>query len=349
MQTVVSFGTVVAGGVSQKTFTVFNGGGAALSLSNLSVPAGYTVVSGGFCTTQVSLPPGGSTQFVLGANTSALGTFTGTVTFSTTDGSVNPFSFPVTATVIDVAPTAVISNSGPVTQGSPVTVSLSNPCDPSSADTAAGFRYSFALTEAALSKTYATTCTTPSATYTFAAAGTYTAWGRILDVNGLYTDYSTQVDGQRPADGDREGRGPRISRRRERGHPGERGQPIPRATPTTTRRRRRIPQQHGRGHVDLQRFDGGGDLPGLCHVAGQQEPGHQRSLHGCRRRQRSDERVGQPADIASHVRRRQRADRRRLQLVPAWRFHRVPNWSQRHGGGGSLQRAAPTATWKPTR
>ena len=193
VQTLVNFGTTPAGGVSQKTFTLFNGGGAALSLSNLSVPAGYTVVSGGFGATPVTVPPGGSTQLVLGQNTSAAGTFSGTVTFTTNDSAENPFSFPVTAAVGNVAPTAAIANSGPVALGNPVTVSLGNAQDPSSADVKAGFRYSFALTEAALSKTYATTGTTPSATYTFAAAGTYTVWGRILDVNGLYTDYSTPV------------------------------------------------------------------------------------------------------------------------------------------------------------
>ncbi len=194
VQTIVSFGTVAAGSVAQKTFTVFNGGGAALTLSGLTVSTGYTVVSGGFAgTTMVTVPSGGSATFVLQENTAAMGTLTGTVTFTTNDTVENPFSFPVTGTVSDVAPTATISNSGPVSPGSPVTVSLSNPYDPSSADTAAGFRYSFAFTEAALSKTYATTGTTPSTTYTLATAGTYTVWGRILDVNGLYTDYSTQV------------------------------------------------------------------------------------------------------------------------------------------------------------
>ena len=193
VQTSVNFGTTPAGNVSQKTFTLFNGGGAALSLSKLSVPAGYSVVSGGFGATPVTVLPGGSTQLVLQQNTSAVGSFGGTVTFATNDSRANAFSFPVTGTVGDVAPTAVISNTGPVNLGSSVTVALGNASDPSSVDTAAGFRYSFAFSEAALSKSYATTGVISSATYTFTAPGTFTVWGRILDVNGLYTDYSTLI------------------------------------------------------------------------------------------------------------------------------------------------------------
>ena len=94
VQTTVSFGTVAGGSVVQKTFTVSNGGGGALSLSGLSAPAGYTVVCGGFCTTMVTVPPGGSTQFVLQENTSAAGALGGTVTFTTTDGSRESVQFP---------------------------------------------------------------------------------------------------------------------------------------------------------------------------------------------------------------------------------------------------------------
>ena len=100
MQTVVSFATTPAGGVAQETFTVFNGGGAALSLSNFSLPAGYGLVSGGFGVTPVTVEPGGSTQFVLQENTAAVGTLTGTVTFATNDSAENnSFSFPLTGTV----------------------------------------------------------------------------------------------------------------------------------------------------------------------------------------------------------------------------------------------------------
>jgi hypothetical protein len=105
-QTTLSFGTVVAYTVSQKTLTVFNGGGTALTLSNLSLPAGFTLVSG-FSTPTVTVQPDTSTQFVLQENTASPGTFSGTVTLATNDvvtlassAVSGSLSFPVTGTVI---------------------------------------------------------------------------------------------------------------------------------------------------------------------------------------------------------------------------------------------------------
>ena len=190
VQSIVSFAMSIQGTAPlQRTLRVFNGGGSPLTLSNLSVPAGFTLVSGFGAN---SVAPGGFTTFVLQPSTATWGTLSGTVTFQTSDSSVNPFSIPVTATV-DPPPTATISNSGPIFAGSAATVSLGSPHDPSSADTTAGFHYSFALNEAALTGSYATAGTSSSAAFTFATAGTYTAWGRILDVNNAYTDYATQV------------------------------------------------------------------------------------------------------------------------------------------------------------
>jgi hypothetical protein len=109
VQTTVSFGTVVAFSVSQKTFTVFNGGGGTLSVSSVSAPNGYTFVAGsGFSSSgAATVLPGDSAQFVLEESTSAPGTLGGTVTLATNDvvtlASGSPsgsFSFPVTGTVI---------------------------------------------------------------------------------------------------------------------------------------------------------------------------------------------------------------------------------------------------------
>ena len=108
VQTAVSFGTVAARTVSQETFTVFNGGGP-LSISSVSVPAGYTFVAGSGFTNSgtATVLPGDSAEFVLQENTSAVGTFSGTVTLATNDlvtlagGAVSgSFSFPVAGTVI---------------------------------------------------------------------------------------------------------------------------------------------------------------------------------------------------------------------------------------------------------
>ena len=69
------------------------------------------------------------------------GNYTVTVTVTDKDGGVGATSF--TATVANVAPTATFSNDGPVNEGSSFHLSLTNPSDPSTADTTAGFTYAF--------------------------------------------------------------------------------------------------------------------------------------------------------------------------------------------------------------
>ncbi len=96
-----------------------------------------------------------------------------------------------TVQVSNVAPTATIGNDGPVSEGSAATVSLTGASDPSPADTAAGFQYSFALSQAALASTAAGIAA--SGDFKFTDDGTYQVWGRILDKDGGYSDYSTNV------------------------------------------------------------------------------------------------------------------------------------------------------------
>ncbi len=119
------------------------------------------------------------------------GTYTVTVTvMDDYDGS---HSDTLTVAVVNVAPTAVIGNSGPVMEGSPVTVSLSDAFDPSGADTAAGFRYSFATSLADLATTYADAVEASSRSFTFDDNGTMTVYGRIFDKDGGFTDYQTVI------------------------------------------------------------------------------------------------------------------------------------------------------------
>ena len=58
-----------------------------------------------------------------------------------------------------------------------------------------GFRYSFAPSEAGLSTTYtgAGTSTSPSFTFVGDNNGTFTIYGRIIDKNDMYSDYTIQV------------------------------------------------------------------------------------------------------------------------------------------------------------
>ena len=123
------------------------------------------------------------------------GVFTVGITVLDVDGSSLFYS--TTATIANVAPTATIANNGPVNENSPVTVSLSNPYDPSLVDSLTGFRYSFALTSAGLSVSYLAATPVSSAQFTLLdglvpAVGT-TVFGRIFDKDGGFTDYQTVV------------------------------------------------------------------------------------------------------------------------------------------------------------
>jgi hypothetical protein len=91
----------------------------------------------------------------------------------------------------------VIANNGPVNENSPVTVTLSDPRDPSPADVTAGFRYSFSLTSGGLATSYLGASPSNSAQFVLPdglvpPVGT-TIFGRIFDKDGGFTDYTTSV------------------------------------------------------------------------------------------------------------------------------------------------------------
>ena len=93
----------------------------------------------------------------------------------------------------NVAPTADISNDGPIDEGGSATVSLTNAFDPSSEDTTAGFHYAFSCTNDALPTTYADAGTDDSIVCPFADDGSYKVSARIFDKDDGYTDYDTTV------------------------------------------------------------------------------------------------------------------------------------------------------------
>lgn len=109
------------------------------------------------------------------------------------DGNNGSGSSALVVTVNNVAPTATLSSSGPINEGAAATISFSSPVDPSSADVAAGFHYSFATSTAALASNYADAGAADSTSLTFDDNGTYTVYGRIFDKDGGYTTYSTVV------------------------------------------------------------------------------------------------------------------------------------------------------------
>ena len=108
------------------------------------------------------------------------------------DGGYNEYTTSVV--VNNVAPTASLSNNGPINEGSSATISFSGQLDPSSVDTAAGFRYAYSCSNGDLSAaTYAASSTTASTSCSFDDNGTKTVKARIIDKDGGYNEYTTSV------------------------------------------------------------------------------------------------------------------------------------------------------------
>jgi len=90
------FGQAVQGGASlTRTFTVRNMGTAALTTSQLMVPAGYTVTED----LSASIAAGEQDTFTVELSTTAAGTFAGQISFNTNDDDENPFNFSITGEV----------------------------------------------------------------------------------------------------------------------------------------------------------------------------------------------------------------------------------------------------------
>jgi hypothetical protein len=90
------FGTTTVGQALTRTFTVTNNGDQPLNLGSLAVPAGFTITSS-FGTTTVAA--GASTTFSVQLNTAVVGSFGGSVSFSTNDPNVPTYRFTVSGSV----------------------------------------------------------------------------------------------------------------------------------------------------------------------------------------------------------------------------------------------------------
>jgi len=91
-----SFGTTTVGTPVTKTFTVTNSGDANLTLSNLTVPTGFTVASN----FAASVPgSGGATTFQITMNAGTAAAPSGTLSFDNNDATENPYNFTISGTV----------------------------------------------------------------------------------------------------------------------------------------------------------------------------------------------------------------------------------------------------------
>ena len=122
------------------------------------------------------------------------GSFTVNVRVDDGDGGQD-FGSTIIAVVLNRAPTAFLTNSAPVDEGSPATFNFTAQFDPSVADTTAGFHYSYACDGllTSLAGSYAASGTSSSVNCTYPDDGVYTVLGRIFDKDEGSNDYAASV------------------------------------------------------------------------------------------------------------------------------------------------------------
>jgi PKD repeat protein len=98
-----------------------------------------------------------------------------------------------TINVTSVAPVASLNSVSPINEGDSVNVVFGAVIDPSAADSAAGFHYSFATSTAGLAAAYATAGAANSASLNIPDNGSYVIYGRVFDKDGSSSDYQTSV------------------------------------------------------------------------------------------------------------------------------------------------------------
>lgn len=99
----VTLPTAVLGSTATQTFTVRNDGSADLVLQPISVTGtAFSIVAPNFAINQI-LAAGSEVTFQIAVDTSAVGTFNGTLTFASNDSDESPFDLALSATIVDPA------------------------------------------------------------------------------------------------------------------------------------------------------------------------------------------------------------------------------------------------------
>ena len=117
------------------------------------------------------------------------------ITLAISHGTEDPVGDSLAVTVSNVAPTATLSNNGPVDEGFAATVSFANPYDPSTADTTVGFLHSYDFDNDGTFEVSASPLASMTVPASFFAdgPGSRTVLARTEDKDGGYTDYTTDI------------------------------------------------------------------------------------------------------------------------------------------------------------
>ncbi|BDI16431.1 hypothetical protein ANSO36C_22330 [Nostoc cf. commune SO-36] len=91
----INFGSVIVGNTLTKTFTIKNTGTAALNLTNLKLPDGFSLVG----TLPTSVAVNASTTISVALNATTPGTYGGTLILGNNDSDEGPFDFAITGTL----------------------------------------------------------------------------------------------------------------------------------------------------------------------------------------------------------------------------------------------------------
>lgn len=122
---VIDYGNTTVGNTVTRTFTVKNVGTGTLSLSAITVPAGFSLP---VPFTSQNVAPTASFSFAVRYDAAAIGTASGSVIIASNDADEASFDFPVSATRTNVAPTAnarILSTDEDVPL--PITLTASDP------------------------------------------------------------------------------------------------------------------------------------------------------------------------------------------------------------------------------
>ncbi|QHG18893.1 choice-of-anchor D domain-containing protein [Nostoc sp. ATCC 53789] len=120
--TTINFGDVITGNTLSKTFTIKNTGTAALNLSNLKLPDGFSLVG----TLPTSVAANASTTITVALNTTKPGTYGGTLILSNNDTDESSFDFAISGIVKPVpAPEIqVLNGTVDIADGSTTTINF---------------------------------------------------------------------------------------------------------------------------------------------------------------------------------------------------------------------------------